>query len=483
MARKRQPSTGEMTPFDTFLFRGDQDPRTRALLAVVYLLDRVPAREQFVAAFDRASRLIRRLRQHVVVPPVPLFLPSWIVDPDFDLGYHLHFRRLPAPGTPTDLLDAMQAEVVAHLDPARPLWEATLYEGLEDDRAAVIFKMSHAVTDGIGAVKLFAALLDTERNPDRGPMPPLPVPEDVTPDELLSRALKGLPAATASALTRGGAEAVDLARRLIARPEQVTHSTLEYLRSLGRLFAPHGEPSPLLAGRSLARRCIALEWPLADMRRAGRALDGSINDIYLAGVVSALRRYHELMGQPVDSLPMAVPVNLRDADDASEGNQFGAILLTAPLDAADPRERVRRVREAMRQGRAEPAIDAMGRMAPVLARLPDAALRPLSDSTPKPDIQASNVPGPTVPIYLAGARIEHSYAFGPAPGTAAMITMQSIAGTCSAGVTLDPAAITDPESFAQCLHQGFGDILRFGNRQLRVSVPVTGRPLRTGVPA
>lgn len=478
MAKARDDDQRSMRALDAFMFRGDEDPRTRSLLTVAYVLDQSPGREEFVAAFDRASRLIQRLRQHVVAPPLPVFLPSWIVDPDFDLERHLRFARLPAPGGLADLMDAVQAELVTHLDPARPLWEAILYEGLEGERAAVIIKMSHAVTDGIGALKLFTALLDTERHPDKGPLPPAPIPEDVTPDELLERAVRGLPAATLRTLVDGGTAALRVALQGAAAPRATATGTLEYLRSLGRMFGPHGAPSPALAGRSLARRAIALEWPLEVIRRAARKLEGSVNDLYLAGTVGALRRYHEAVGQPVESLPMAIPVNLRDAGDAAEGNRFGAILLAAPVGEADPRERVRRIREAVRAGRAEPAIDAMGRMAPLLARLPGVALQSLAASSPKPDIQASNLPGPEVPIYLAGARIAHSYAFGPVPGAAAMLTLQSLAGTCFVGVNVDPAAFTRPELLADCLQQGFAEMLAFGGRKQHVGTPLMGRTRR-----
>ncbi len=122
-----------MSAFDAFLYRGDDDPHTRALFAVACVLDRNPGRQRFIDCFDRASRLIPRLRQRVVAPLMPLFLPWWVVDPEFDLGFHLRFGRLPAPGSSLELLDAAQAEVTAPLDADRPLWEAVLLEGVEGE--------------------------------------------------------------------------------------------------------------------------------------------------------------------------------------------------------------------------------------------------------------------------------------------------------------------------------------------------------------
>ena len=469
----------EMTPFDTVLFRGDADPHTRALLAVAYVFDRPPAREAFVATFDRASRLIPRLRQKVVAPSVPLFLPSWIVDPDFDLDYHLRFARLPAPSGRRELMEAVQAEVVTPLDTARPLWEAVLLEGFQGGKAAAIVKMSHAVTDGIGAVRLFAALLDRERAPDKGGMPPEPIPEDVTPEELLERAVRRLPASVLHGVGSRWREIAAKGLRGLADPRATAGAVLGYLASLRKVTAAQGAPSPLLAGRSLARHCLAFEMPLAQVRQAGKALGATVNDVYLAGLVAALRCYHQALGESVETVPIAIPVNLRREDAPAAGNYFGAILMAAPVGEPDPAQRIRLIGEAVRSGRAEPAIGAIELLAPVLARLPETVRRALAEATPKPDVQASNVPGPAEPIYLAGARIDKSYAFGPAPGTGAMITMQSLAGTCFIGANVDPAAFTDVALLGRCLQQGFAETLGLGTRKPRVGRPVVGRGLET----
>ena len=165
------------------------------------------------------------------------------------------------------------------------------------------------------------------------------------------------------------------------------------------------------------------------------------------------------------------------------GNYFGAILMAAPVAEPDPAERIRLIGEAVRAGREEPAIGAMGVLAPVLARLPEPVRRSLAEATPKPDVQASNVPGPAEPIYLAGTKVDKSYAFGPAPGSGAMFTMQSLAGTCFIGANVDPAAFTDVALLGRCLQQGFSETLGVGTGRPRVGRPVVGRGLGPGAAA
>lgn len=466
-----------MSAFDAFLYRGDEDPRTRAQVAAVQVLDGPVDRARFVRLFDRASRRILRLRQHVVAPPLPVFLPSWVVDPDFDLSHHLRCVRAPAPGSRQDLLDVVQAEVTLPLDASRPLWEAILVERLEGRHSAIIIKMSHSVTDGIGAVRLFAELFDTEPRADRDALPPEPIPEDVTPEELQRRALVRAPWAAARTAAAAARDLLGVSARLLQDPGPAASHARDYLQSLGRIFGRLAPPSPALSGRSLARRCLVLEVPLADMKRAGKATGTSVNDVYLASVVGALRRYHVTLGMPVETLPMAVPVNLRHDDDPAAGNFFGAVLLAAPVGIAGVRERLALIHEQMLAGRAEPAIAAPSLIAPVVARLPEALLRNLADNTPRPDIQISNIPGFPVPVYLAGRRVSAAYPFGPVPGAAAMLTLQSLAGVCYLGVNLDPAAITDPELFARCLAAGFRETLRLGGNPPRLRQPVVGRGL------
>jgi diacylglycerol O-acyltransferase len=106
------------------------------------------------------------------------------------------------------------------------------------------------------------------------------------------------------------------------------------------------------------------------------------------------------------------------------------------------------------------ALDGLGLLAPALARLPGSLISQLAGGLTKAnDLQASNVPGIRDEVFLAGARIERMYGFGPLPGCAAMITLMTHGSTCCVGVNVDPAAVTDPERFGRCLETGFAEVL------------------------
>jgi hypothetical protein len=223
---------------------------------------------------------------------------------------------------------------------------------------------------------------------------------------------------------------------------------------------PDAEGSPLLKERSLSWRWLALDVRFADLRAAGKSVGGSVNDAFLASLLGGFRLYHEELGQPVERIPMAVPISVRRATDADGGNFIAAARLAGPVGIADPTERILAIGQVMRTARAEPAMEALGMIAPGLSRLPGPVISQLAGGLTKSnDLQASNIPGIREDVYIAGAKIERAYGFGPLPGCASMITLVSHGETCGIGVNVDPAAITEPERFARCLADGFAEVL------------------------
>ena len=470
----------ELSPLDYLLHRGEAYPATRSAFLNLEILDRPADWGRLRDALDRASRVVIRMRQKVVIPPLPATPPRWVVDPDFDLDYHLRRVALPAPGTLRQLLDLAEVTLQSPLDTSRALWEALYVEGLEGGKSALLTKLSHAITDGLGGIALFEQVYDTERDPEPRPMPPVPVPRDVSGGDLLRDSIRQLPETTFAAGRKLLGRTAGTAARLIMRPAATVTEAVGFADSARRVLSPPpAEPSPLLRRRSLVSRTVVLELPLADLRAAAKAVvfpgghggvgppggsRASVNDAYLAALCGGLGRYHEVLGVPVDALPLALPVSLRGADDPASGNRFAGVTIAAPVGEPDPVERMRQVRAQVIARRSEPAIDVIGRLAPVLSLLPDEALHEVIDRITPPDIQASNVPGYAQETFLAGARVDRQYGLGPLPRVAMMAILISRAGTCTVAFRYDTASFTAADQLEKCLQAGFDEIVELGRR-------------------
>jgi WS/DGAT/MGAT family acyltransferase len=447
-----------LSPLETIMWRIHADPRLRNTIVSVELLDRVPEWDRFYAAHEWGSRVVRRSRERVIEPALGVGAPLWSVDPDFDLDRHVRRIELPAPGTQRQLLDAVHDVAATAFDPAHPPWEAVLFEGVEGDRAAYVLKMHHAATDGIGSMQLLGQMHSrSRRHTPKKPYPEPPEPGTTGALGLTARRLIGAPFEAA----RRVPGAARVSARALLSPAAAGSDVAQYAGSLLRMLAPDSaEPSPLLAARSQARRYEAFDVPFSELKAAAKRGGGSVNDAFVAAVAGGLGRYHRRFGLDPDQLPIGIPISLRQAGNPMGGNQFAGVRLAAPVGEPDPARRMQEIRAFVLSARSERALDAMGALAPVLATLPTPVLVDLSVRLGQGlDVQASNLPGIAHPVYLAGARITHMFPFAPAPGIAAMIVMISHDGRCCVGVNLDPAAITQPDAFRECLVEAFDEVL------------------------
>ena len=449
----------ELSAFDLLMHRGEASPRTRSGIMALEILDATPDWERFHSLFENASRKVLRLRQKVVMPTLPTAPARWVVDPDFNLDFHVRRVRVPQPGTLRDVLDLAEVMLQSPLDISRPLWTATLVEGMEGGKAATLLHLSHAVTDGVGATAMFAEIYDLERDARPRPTPPLPVPEDITGNDLMREGLNHLPGAIVGGFVGAVNGGLGLMGKAATSPASALFGAIEYARSGRRMVRRAADPSPLLRRRSLSTRTEAIEMKLGDLHRAAHAAEGSINDAYLAGLCGAFRLYHEALGVPVNSLPMAVPVNLRAEADPAGGNRFAGVNLGAPVGAADPVVRIQKIRKQMISRREEAAIDLIGAVAPVLTLLPDSVLQAMSGSVIASDVQASNVPIYPGETFIAGAKVLRQFGLGPLPGVAMMVVLISRGGFATVTTRYDRAAIADQDLWARCLRGGFDEVL------------------------
>src|SRR5438309_828234 len=339
------------------------------------------------------------------------------------------------------------------LDRSRPPWDAILFEGLDGGRAAYALKLHHSLTDGQGGIQLLELAHSRTREPSHSSAPVAPARPTLSPTSLLATRLLRRTAEAPVHLAQQFLGSARLARRTVTHPGAVMSDTVRFTRSLQRVLSPPPvDRSPLLAGRDgTGYRLVVHDVPLADLKAAGKAAGGSVNDAFLAALLGGFRRYHEHFGVQVDFMPMALPISLRTADDPAGGNRFAGARFAGPVGEPDPRERIQAIREFVVNARAEPAIGVLEMLAPAVSRLPAFVLVGLTASvTSVSDFQASNIPGLGHTAYLAGAQITHTFPFGPRPGVAAMETMLSYDGNCCLGFTFDPDAIPDTAVFEPC---------------------------------
>jgi WS/DGAT/MGAT family acyltransferase len=456
-------SAPEMNPLETAMWRAEAaDPRLRANVALLELLDPAPDWERLRAAHEWASRMVPRMRQRVVEPALGIGTPRWATVAELDLDAHVHRVRLEAPGSMRQLLDVVGEFVSAPLDRNRPLWQAMLVEGLSDGRAGYVVKTHHSTTDGLGAVQLMSRLHSrtAEHDPAR-PEPPVPTPDDdVSRTALLTEQLVGTVRSAPLALLRRGAGALGS----VTRPWDAVTSALGSARAATRTLAPPGPGSALLTPRGGGWHLEVLEVPLADLKAGAKAAGGSLNDGFLAAMIGGFRRYHERHGAPLGTLAVGIPISLRAQDAPEGGNRFTGARFPAPLDEADPAGRIRTIREFVLSVRGDSGSSVVNDLlAPTLSWLPAPVIGAVSGQlTSANDVQISNVPGVTHPVYIAGSRIERMYPFGPLPGCAAMITLLSHEGQCCIGVNVDAAAVTDPAGLVADLQAGLDEVVALG---------------------
>lgn len=453
-----------MRPSDAVMWRAEGDLRTRSSGCLLEILDSAPDWDRFRRAHDRATAAIPRLRERVVVPLLPVVTPTWTRDTEFDLDYHVQRIRLPEPGSMRQLLDIAGQVTSRPLDPNRPQWEAILVEGLADGRAGYLLKLHHAMSDGLGIVQLLDMAHSTTPEPGGNRLPdpdPVPTRPAATPLGLVAERLLEEVVGTPARLGSSARSALGLAGRLVRNPVGEVTKAVEFGLSLGRMLSPpNAQRSPLLREGGYGYRVLVHDVGLSELKAAGKAGGGSVNDAFLAGILGAFRLYHEHFGVSVDQLPMAIPISLRDSADPMGGNRFTGARFIAPVGEKDPAERMKLVREFVLHTRSEPAIGFLDLVSPVLNLLPSVVLTEVVGSMTKvSDVQASNIPGMGHPVYLAGARVLRTYPIGPRPGVAAMVTMVSYDGTCCLCVNLDPESITDLPLFEQCLADGFDEVL------------------------
>ena len=338
--------TDFMRNSDAFTWAMESDPALRSTVVTVILLNRSPDWDEVRDRFEVISRTVPMLRQRVVPSPPPA-PPRWEQAPDFDLDFHMRRVTAPAPATTDTVLEIARVAAMEDFDRARPLWQATLVDGLENGCAAMILKFHHALTDGVGGVQIAMILFDlSEVGEQHGPvaaLPEVPPPpwlrgyrETARYDaRLVGNALMGTLKTAPKLISRG-----------IVRPVDTVSSAAGLAASIYRTMRPvNRRGSPLMSRRGLTRRLGVLEVPFGQLRAAAHHGGGALNDAFVAAVAGGLRRYHEKHDVTVGDLHLTMPMSLRQEGDDLGGNRITIMRFDVPVGVADPVERIRQVHE------------------------------------------------------------------------------------------------------------------------------------------
>ena len=396
--------------------------------------------------------------------PMDLANPVWIDEPNPDLDHHIRRLKLLAPGNDARLDAAIAKLHEGVLDRARPLWQFTVIEGLAGGRIGFYAKIHHAALDGQGGIAVAQALLDTQPEPRATPR------AAAGEKRLAPTAARMIGAALRNSVAQYGrlVKAIPEAVRAAGRAGAVT-LTSAGLRKRGFALGPRtGLNAAIGPQRVFSRARIAL----AEAKAIARHFDVKLNDVVLAVCAGALRRqFAEDKAVLAKAMIAAVPASLRAPGDTSQANYVTMMLVGLGTQIADPVKRLAAIKES--SARAKTLTGSMKTAIPT--DLPSlgipwlmAAITPLYRSAAAAkripviaNVIISNVPGPQVPLFLAGARVKSYYPVSAvAHGLALNITIVSYDGSLEFGLVAAKKAMPGLRAFARHLPAAHAELLQ-----------------------
>jgi diacylglycerol O-acyltransferase len=452
----------QLTGWDAATWRTSAgSPHLRSTVVALVLLDGVPDWDRLRDRVDRLTRMVPVLRQRPLRGVFGVASPRLAVDPDFDLDLHLRRMRLAGGGSWDELLQEARRISLTDFDRDRPLWEMVLIEGVEGGRAALLLKLHHAIADGQATVLIGLNLVElgATPNPDEPNAPPAPEPvaagaPEVSVADIVDNVRRGFGAAE-----RAGEAMLALARGTLTDPVGTWSSVLGTLASVGRFTAvPDGPMSPLMTERGTTYHFAGFDLPFAELRRSAKERDCSVNDAFMAAVGLGLERYHVRHGYVADDLRFNVPISLRgDAGDTSAqaANAVTIARIALPVAGLTVEERMQAAHDAVARWRDEPALRFADPLAEVSWLVP---VPVLAQAALASDVTTSNVPGPPVPLYIAGARIVGMYPLVATIGAAVNVTMVTYDGSAFVGISADDRAVPDVAELVQDIRSGFATV-------------------------
>ncbi len=414
--------TEELSPADRSSLAAERGPINMAVGGAL-VFDDEPAltRAMVRGRISERIHLVPRLRQRLEEAPLGIANPVWVDDVSFDLDWHVRQASLPDPGGEAELSALVAREFSHRLDRSRPLWEATLIEGLQDGRKALLMKVHHALVDGMAAIGMAALVLDPSEAPLEIPAPDEPwEPRGYDMRRHVAR-LAGRPLSRAPRLMlEGMLRALDPdPRRAAGDMRRATEVALELARA-----RPQAPMSPLNRPISPNRRYAFAHTDLLTVKQASRQADGTVNDVLLAVVTGMLGRYLAAAGPEAfpfgERPPVAlVPVSVRDQGDSQQsasGNRISTVFVDLPIAEHDLLARIGAITAQTKQLKQSAAVQAGALMVGAAGWAPplvSGMLARAMGTVRAFNLVVSNIPGPQQPFFLNGVRLREVYPVVP----------------------------------------------------------------------
>ncbi|MGE5695658.1 MAG: wax ester/triacylglycerol synthase domain-containing protein, partial [Candidatus Sericytochromatia bacterium] len=449
---------------DAAMWAIEKDPLLRQTMTAVLVLDQSPDRQILFDRMEHATRSLPPFRHKLVATPLRLSTPRWLVDPNFDLSYHVRWIRAPGDGAIEGVLEFARQSAMSGFDEARPLWTVTVVEGLQHDRAALILNISHVMTDGVGSLAVLAQMGDFTREPrDIGPMPAVPQPEDDSPFPLAAEAITYTMRRTVGFFSRSANVVARAVPGVLSRPVDTAKTVNKNVRALMRVMTPPLKSlSPLMAERRGWMRFAALELDLQTLREAAKPRGCTVNDAFVTAVAHGFALYHLRHGKPVDRLRVAIAVNIRRPGDFSIANHVRGESVAIPVGVNDPAAALAMFHDLLLAVKEEVRLPFTGALDGVLGAAGPAVAPLFGMMLKHDDFAVSNIPAGDQPVYIAGAEVTAIYPFGPLMGTAANCSLLGYDKKAFVGINVDAAAVPDLDMLARCIREGFDAVIALG---------------------
>jgi diacylglycerol O-acyltransferase / wax synthase len=431
--------------------------------AIVLMEGPVPSREEFTRHIESRLHLVPRYRQKLAFPRFEMGRPFWIDDPRFNVDYHVRHTALPSPGSMEQLRGIAGRIFSQRLDRSKPLWELWLVQGLADGGFALVSKTHHALVDGISGVDIATVLFDLSPTPPpREELEPWVPEQEPSQAELVADGIKDL--------MRAPGMVANEAAKVVRDPAATVERARDAIEGVGEVAWAGLNPAPdvpLNVEIGPHRRIVWLQCELADFKAVKDQLGGTVNDAFLAVVSGGLGKWLRTRGVRTEGLELRglVPVSIRAKDEHHAlGNRIAAVRGPLPVYARDPVERLRIVRESMKDVKESKL--ALG--AEVISGLEDfapptllAQASRLNFSTRLFNLLVTNVPGPQFPLYMMGREMQEIVPVAFLPENHALaIAAMSYNGKLDFGLLGDYDAVPDLERMAEFFEESLEELLK-----------------------